>query len=467
MQANIGVERAVIAGICQHGESALLDIEDIIEEDSFTVVENKALYHCLKTIIDNGNEVDQANLTGTIEQLGYTNLLLNNKKDFEYLGSLFHFSVSENNVKKFAIKLKKLHIARRAIQKHHDAIESLNAVDGNENIDHILRLSEDPIFDLVMELNKGKDTGPYLLADHVEDLVNHLIENPCENIGLSTPWPLYNFAIGSGLRRGGVNLISARPKQGKSSAAKEVALHFTTNLKIPVLMLDTEMVMNDQIIRSLSSLSNRSLYKIESGKFATNYLDKQEVLKACEKLKDNKLFWYESIAGKPFEEVLSIIRRWILKYVGYNNSGDINDCVVIYDYFKLMDRSQLDDIQEYQAMGFQISRLTDFCKEFDFACLAFVQLNRQNDISQSDRLRWLCHSYSKFEMKDNAEIAVDGAHNGNKKMTILDTRFGPGIFGDYINMQFNGDTNRIIELTLHSEQPTAPSPPNTQFETES
>ena len=102
-------------------------------------------------------------------------------------------------------------------------------------------------------------------------------------------------------------------------------------------------------------------------------------------------------------------------------------------------------------MGFQISRLTDFAKEFSFPCLAFVQLNRQNDISQSDRLRWLCHSYSTLAVKTATEMADDGPENGNRKVVVMDTRFGPGIEErDYICFNFQRNINKITEIGLRS-----------------
>ena len=103
-------------------------------------------------------------------------------------------------------------------------------------------------------------------------------------------------------------------------------------------------------------------------------------------------------------------------------------------------------------MGFQISRLTDFCKEFDFPCLAFVQLNQQNNISQSDRLRWLCHSFGAYEKKKPEEATDDGPQGGNRKLTLLDTRYGPGVDeGDYICMDFVRDINKITEIGLKSK----------------
>ena len=397
MLSNIGIERAILACLCQYGKDAIIEIEDIgVSTSSFSSTSNQALFSSLKHLVDNYGRVDQALLLITIKDLGYS-ALFEAKKEIEYIASLFNFPIKQDNIRELAIRLEKVAVARKAIQKHNEAIESLSKITGSESIEHIIQLSEDPIFDLIIEMNRNRDSGPHLLFENIEEIVKELLENDSGVMGVPTPWPIYNAAIGGGLRRGGVNLISSRPKGGKSTIGKETAIHLTNN-KTPVLLLDTEMVLKDQLIRTIASLSDNKIKDIECGNFK-DYYNKNKIDKMIIKYKSDTNFWYESIHGKPFEEILAIIRRWIVKYVGYDENGTTNNCVVVYDYFKLMDKSELNNIQEYQAMGFQISRLTDFCKEFDFPCLAFVQLNRQNDISQSDRLRWLCHSYSSFEKK--------------------------------------------------------------------
>ena len=453
MLANVGLERAIISSLCQYGKDAYVEMEDIgVDTNSFTLVSNQALFTSIKHLLDNNDHIDQAMLLIAIKDLGFQSLF-DNKKDIEYLASVFNFPIKAENIRGFAIRLEKLAVARNAILKHQEAIEALESVTGTESIEQIVQLSENPIFDLILDIHKHKDSGPQLLFDDLEELVEELRENPCDNIGIPTPWPCYNAAIGHGLRRKGVNLIGARPKIGKTTFAKELLLHVTETLDMPALMLDTEMASRDQMIRSLASCGEVPISEIESGRFADNYLYNQYIDEAVKKLKTNKNFWYVSVAGKPFDEILGIIRRWIVKNVGYDENGNTNDCLVIYDYFKLMDASHLQNLKEYEAIGYQISRLTDFTKEFDFACLAFVQLNRQNDISQSDRLRWLCHSYTQFETKDAQEKVNDGgAKYGNRKLVVKDARFGTGLDDDdYINLNFQRDINKLTEVGLRSK----------------
>ena len=451
MLANVGVERAIIASICQYGKNALIEIEDIgISTDSFTQAGNQALFTCLKNALENHAEIDQALLLISIKELGYGKLF-EGRKDIEFIGSLFNFPIVESNIRPFGVKLERLATARRAIRQHRLAIESLENVTGNESIDEIIQMSENPIFDLILELNQAKDKGPHIMFEDIENFVEYLKENKSENIGIPTPWPSYNAAIGGGLRNGGVNLISARPKIGKTTLGKELLLHCSNKLGIPSLFLDTEMSKEDQMLRSLASVSGVSLQDVETGKFDNDLLARENIKQATQELKKNKLLHYESIAGKSFDEVLAIIRRWIVKCVGYDDNGKTKPCVVVYDYFKLMDKAHLDNLKEYEAMGYQISKLTDFAKEYSFPCLAFVQLNRQHEVSQSDRLIWICHSFSKFAKKEDAEHADDGEAGGNRKLEVCETRFGGGLEdNDYICLNFERSINKITEVGLAS-----------------
>jgi hypothetical protein len=153
------------------------------------------------------------------------------------------------------------------------------------------------------------------------------------------------------------------------------------------------------------------------------------------------------------------MRRWILQEVGFDENGRTNNCLIIYDYLKLMSADSLSNIQEFQALGFQITSLHNFCVEYDCPCLSFVQLNRDgitrestDVVSGSDRLIWLCTSFSIFKNKSDEEIAEDGPEAGNRKLIPIVARHGPALEdGDYINMSMNGSIAQIVENITRNE----------------
>lgn len=448
-----GLERAILSGICQHGNEALIDVADLISSSSFSVEGNQALYKCLEAVCNDG-PVDIASIIAKAEQLSLTYLVCKKQEDIEYLRALFNFPIKLENVRNHAKRLAKLEVIKKAHTKHLEACDSLKNLDGSEDIDTILGVSEQPIFDLISEIHRDKDSLPVKFGDRVDEYLDSIINNPREIVGLPTPFARFNTCIGGGLRRGTVDLIGARPKQGKSTFALNIGLHLT-KLNIPVLYVDTELTYDQQLPRILSNLSNVDLYKIERGLF--NNSEKSKVLKAKDIIKQLP-FQHKSVHGKNFKDILSIIRRWLVTEVGYS-AGRMNDCIILYDYFKLMDPAELNDLQEYAALGFQISSLTDFSKEFDTNITSFVQLNRDGIskettgiISQSDRLLWLCSSFSILKRKEPEEIVEDCPENGNMKFKIIECRFGAGMdYNDYINMNMKGNISLITEINSKFE----------------
>lgn len=439
-------ERIVLAGILQHGKDAFIDVSDIISTSSFTYDGNQVLYTVFSTALKAVDRLDIPCIVSTATSLGVYDMIAKNKKDLEYLKSLTSLPVHLENVRQYAKKIAKLEFARKAQLKMKEAYDNLANISGSESIDAILAIPENAIFSLVSELNSNSENKPENIALDGDELIQHVLDNPSETIGIPTPFKEFNAAIGGGLRRKGVTLVGGYAKAGKSSIGKETAIHISEKLDIPTLILDTEMSRENVFWRTVAAMSNVTINDLETGKFGRFHEKVGRVKEASAKLKTLKME-HISVAGKPFDEILSIIRRWILKNVGYDDNGKTKDCLVIYDYFKLMDSNVLQSMQEYQAMGFQIAQLADFTSEYDFACLAFVQLNREMDVAQSDRLKWLCSSYSSFVAKTAEEIANDGVEGGNRKLKVELTRFGPGLApDDYINMNLKGDICKLYEL---------------------
>jgi len=446
--SDAGTERAILSILAQNGSDAFYDIADLISCSAFTNENNQAIFKCIEKIIEKKQEIDIPTIISQAEEMNLGFLICKEKEDLEYLRALYSFSASKLNAREHAKKLAKLEIAREARLKHFEAIKDLSGITGSESIDTIVGISEKPIFDLVTKLNHGREDAPKNLGDNIEAYLDFLENNEGNSIGIPLPFPILNEVIGGGIRRGGVSLIVARAKQGKSTIGICSAIDLSQQ-GVPILYLDTEMTLEEQFPRIIANMNEIPIKQIEDGSFLKNKLLRTRTIERIKQLP----FEHKVVSGKPFEEILSIIRRWILQNVGYEN-GRVKNCLVIYDYFKIMDTNELNDLQEYQAIGFQIGRLVDFCKEYDFPCLAFTQANRDgitkessDVISQSDRLLWLCQSAILFKRKTSEEIMEDGRENGNVKLKPLECRFGPGIEDDnYINVQADRDMFRMREI---------------------
>ena len=457
---DVGAERAVLAGLIQYGIDGYIAISDFINDDTFGNHNNQIIYKCVKHIINNDQSVDIASLLSAAEQLKFSETI-NTKQELKYIKSLFDFPVDKNNIVKFAAQMKKFEFARKIKKLTNKVNKDMDDVSGSETINEIIQKLEDPVTDFLREDDGGEH--PEKIGEGVEDYVKFLEENQCDIIGIPTGFSRYDEAIGGGLRRKCVDLISARPKVGKSVFADNVALNVSST-GVPVLVLDTEMSKEDHLNRLIANISKVPINEVSTGKFADDPLKMDNVQKAVDQLSTIP-YSYATVAGKPFEQILNVIKRWIVQEVKTDETGKTNDCLIIYDYLKLMSSNSItNNIQEYQALGFQITSLHNLCVKLDIPCLSFVQLNRDgitkestDAVSGSDRLIWLCTSFTIFKAKSTEELAEDGPNAGNRKLVPIVSRHGAGMDdGDYINMQMHGAHAKLIELQTRNELKNQP-----------
>lgn len=454
MQKDLNTEKAVLCGLVQNGKEAYIDIKDLLSTSSFTDTTNSFIFTVLAKLFEENYDYDLPSFVSTAYSL---NLGESIEAKIDYVKSLSKTPVSLDNVRKHAIKLSKLGIIRQLQSASQQSYKDLNNMTGDESVDTILSTAEKSIFDATLSLQGNDSNSVEHLGDDIFEYLEWLKENKCEFLGIPLPYSRWNSVTGGGARRGTVSLIGARAKHGKSSCAKDIGI-YAGKKGIPVLLLDTEMNSKDIKNKILSSIANISTKDIETGSYSDNAIIEKKVINAA-KLLQSINFDYKSIAGKSFDDVLSIIRRWIFQYVGFDENGNTNDCLIIYDYFKLQESDKLKTMQEHQVMGFQITSMTNFAIEYDVPIVAFVQLNRKgiesettDVISQSDRLLWLCSSFSILKRKTEAEIQEDGLQNGNVKLIPLEARYGPAMKdGDYINLYVNFDTSYVEEKSCKSE----------------
>lgn len=452
---DIGAERAVLAGLFSYGIDVYVDIDDVIDHTTFCHQNNQILYKCVQSILRKEGSVDLPAILSTADQLGFTEVITTDK-ELEYINSLMKFPIKKENVLFFAGQLKKFEFARKIRELGKQISIDIEAINGSEDIEDIINIVEEPLTNFLREDDTRQK--PELIGEGAQDYLDFLIENKCDQIGIPTGFPRYDQAIGGGLRRKCVDIVSARPKVGKSVFADNVALN-VSRAGIPVLVLDTEMSKEDHLNRIIANLANIPLNEVSTGSFSDNDVKTLKVKEVIKELSEIP-YTYTSVAGAPFENILNTIKRWVIQEVGVDENGRTNDCLVVYDYLKLMSSGSIsNNVAEYQALGFQITNLHNLSVKYDFACLSFVQLNRDgitkestDAVSGSDRIIWLCTSFSIFKKKSDEESAEDGPRAGNRKLVPLISRHGEGMEdGNYINMSMQGEYARLTELKTRDE----------------
>lgn len=453
-----GIEVSVLAGILGHGPDCFLDVLDILSASDFYWRHNQNIFSLLQYLVEEKSvkSFDVPSILSASHEKSC--VIIKDNDPAEYLESIFdHKALSHENTLKLAVVLYKLSLARDGVKCIFSAKDDLVTITGQEGINDIIAMIEEPIFTFTSKTIK-QNVGIQPICDGFIETLKALAETPQDMVGIPTGYPKWDTAIGGGLRRGTVNVVGARAKVGKSFWCINVARNVAEN-NIPVLYLDTELSRLVQMHRLTSLVTNVDLEQIETGKFSKVLVDKTAIWKLRDHIQKLPIS-HCSIAGQNVKSAISFARRWLSKYVGIDNNGQANPCLLIYDYLKLTDSSDIkNNIQEHQLLGFLISALHDFAIQWGIPILATVQLNRKGVDGEggqfaagSDRFLWLGSNFSILKNKSPKELAEDPPSNGTKKLIVTDTRFGSGMDdGEYVNIIDNLNVAKFQEGKTFSE----------------
>lgn len=468
--SNVASEKAVLSGLIQHGSECYVDVQSLLVEESFSVDQNKVIYKCLCKAFETSENIDLTSILSAASQLSLSDYI-NETNTLKHVNHLMNYNVHIDNVRPHAAKVRRLQLARDIQGELREIYLNLNKVDGDESITEIVAIPEAQIQSICQSYLTEDHSSTKLIGEGLDEFADELKSGDIKSPGISSGFPCYDVAIGGGFRPGCVDLIGARAKTGKSTLVDNITMNITSR-GIPVLVLDTEMSDEDHWTRLLANFSDIPLDEINSGSFSSDPNKVKAFDKAREKIKSVP-YHFISVAGKPFDEILGICRRWLLKHVGYNEEGKMRDCLLVYDYLKIMDTNSLNNVAEFQALGFQITQLHNFCVEYQVPCLSFAQLNRdgitketEDAVSGSDRLIWLCTSFSIFKIRNEEEIQEESsiAKNINRRLIPVVSRHGPGLEGGSIYMRMTGDRSRLEEIGVKKDAERASKLLKTGFE---
>jgi len=458
LQKDLSAENAIISSVFKGGEEIFWDLQPIIVEPrTFTNNNNGVLWDIYEKafVTHKQKTIDLPSIFSIAKERGLDSWV--GRDSFQkHLDDIVGLPCDPANALPKAKKIRRLYVCRMAQECVANIGNDLEIVTGDEPISQIFSILEKPIFDLAGKIN-SVEQEPVMMGNAVDEYLKARTENSGEDIGVSTMLPIYDWALGGGLRPGALDIIAARAKQNKSSLAMNQAIHFA-KMGLKVLYVDTELSLDDQMSRVLSSQTGVKMRNIENGAYASSENDARLIDSEAEVLKEIPIYHLDVSQVPSFEEQISIMNRWVRKVPGVNFDNSSNPCVVIYDYIKLLNKDQLSrNVAEYQQIGYMVSQLKNFAQKYSLPILALAQLNRSGvsdqtstSLSQSDRILWFASSVSILAKKTPEEIESDGAENGTHKLYVSDARHGPGTpFGSHINLEIQQDSFKMKEVGMN------------------
>ncbi len=258
-----------------------------------------------------------------------------------------------------------------------------------------------------------------------------------------------------GIHKREVQVIAARPSQGKTSLALQIATHLAS-LKKNVLFVSLEMT-NDQVMeRALCSHGAISGWDLRRGQLPEMFDEK--VIRFKSVVDHMDLFLVDNM-GSTFDHVKSIFTSM--------ESAKQRPDVVIIDYINLISPAEGQD--DRQAIKQYIRDLKEFAKFYNVAIVVVAQINREaaGTGGKPPQLHNLKETGALEEVSDTVCLLhwkrdpMDAQADGEYTVIVAKARHGP--IGS-VKIRFNAEHYRFEDVPVSVEKNTNGSAPTSGIE---
>lgn len=405
------------------------DMSSKLDNEDFLSSEHQLFYGLFKTLV-NDKKVTKLDLVLVINEAisqGVEDML----GGVDYIRTIhdLSYNLSKEN---YAIFLQAVLEASTKFKLHIMLDNSLRDVAANtKDSASLIGQVETQVLDLSTSSRAIKE--PRNFADGLFDWIEEKRKNPVRITGLDTGFPILNSQI-DGLIPGTLLVIAARKKMGKSAFLTQMGVHLAYRQCKSVLYVDTELPFEQWRSRVLSNISGIKERDILHGGFND---DTYKRLMRCEDIVKRGNLFHEYMPGYSVDKLVALYKK-------YKAKEDI--AIGMFDYIKEPDSSTIDrQRKEYQVLGDVATKLKDLSGELSIPFVTAVQLNRDNDIADSDRIARYADVICQWGYRTEDELAEAPLDGGRYKLMIKDSRRGGGTPEVGISYKFFKDHITIKE----------------------
>ena len=359
-------EQAVLGGIMIVPE-ALDRVAGDLLPDHFYVHKHRLIYEAILEMADKSRPYDPVTLGEWMEASGKADAI----DGAAYLTELAASVASAANIVAYARLVRDKAVLRDLIEvSNRNANDAFNP--GNRDPAEILAEAEQRVFSLGERVGGNKQVIQPLKSAMIEafNVLQDRYTNRGQPTGVQSGYKDLD-KITAGLQPTDLVILAARPSQGKTTLALNIAEYAALSSSLAVLVFSMEMSATQLSMRLMSSVG-----RIDSTKLRTGDLDDEDwprINETVRKLRNAKIFIDDTAAMTP-DAVRSRARRLKREH----NIG-----LIVIDYLQLM---HVGGTKENRATEIaEISRsLKALAKELNLPVLALSQLNRSLE-SRADK----------------------------------------------------------------------------------
>jgi replicative DNA helicase len=366
LPANVDAEKTILGAILLDNQ-ALAEVEERLTPEDFSLDSHRRIYLRMTELGGAGRGVDLVTLANELSR----HKEVESVGGVAYLASLTEGLPRRPIIDEYIRIVKDKSLLRQLMLICSAAIA--RAADQSETALDVLNAAEQ---DLLVVGEKGLTNGLMSLEAIVGTTfgtIDNLYSQAREVTGLATHFTEFD-KMTSGLQKGELIIIAARPSMGKTAWAINIAQNAAIAGNAVVAVFSLEMSKGALLRRMLASQAWLDQRKLQTGFLGRD--DKEKLARALEALVESKVF-IDDTAGISLAEMRAKTRR--LKQA---NGGQLD--LVVVDYLQLMSASlPSQGGKRYENRTQEVSAISRglkaLAKEMDAPVIALSQLSRGSE----------------------------------------------------------------------------------------
>ena len=443
-------EMAVLGSMLIEGEAVAKAIERV-EEGDFYKDAHRTIFSAIQGLFVKGTAPDLVTVGEELRTRG----AIGEVGGVQYLSECVHKVSTAAHVEHYADLVHEKSILRQLINA---ATRIVGDCHSERDPEELL----DEAQELILRVAQKQATSGFAnvgdLAHQVIEEIEQLHQRKQAVTGVATGLIQFDKKT-SGLQKGDLILIAARPSQGKTALALNIAAHVVLEKKLPVAFFSMEMSRSAIMQRLIASEARVNLFEVRSGFFKRDRWT--HLTNAAARISDSPLF-IDDTPGLSVLEVRSRARRLAsdLKRKGKPLS------MIMIDYLQLM-HGPSRRVESRQQEVSEISRGLKFlARDLNIPVVALSQLSRRvEEKGRADGKPQLSDLRESGALEQDADLVAfiyrEAAYKPSdptideSKAEIIIAKQRQGPTGS-VDVRFNRDVTRFDNLDPDAQEPGEP-----------
>ena len=409
LPANVDAEKTILGAIlldnASHSEAA-----EKLEPDDFSLDSHRRIFLRMSELMDAQRAVDIVTLSAELDRYKEREAV----GGVAYLASLTEGLPRRPVIEEYIRIVKDKSLLRRLMAICSSAIA--RAADQSEDAIGVL----DVVGSQLLDVSQKSISGGFQSLDQIVansfGSIDNLYKESREVTGLATDFTELD-RMTSGLQKGELFILAARPSKGKTAFAINIAQNAAVNSQAVVAVFSLEMSKESLLRRMLASQAWVDQRKLQTGFLGREDHDKLQ--NALGQLVESRLF-IDDTAGISLAEMRAKARRLKL------NSGGLD--LIVIDYLQLMTATLAGSKKGYENRTQEVSAISRglkaLAKELDVPVIALSQLSRASERRGDDKRPMLSDLRESGSIEQDADVVAfihrEAYYNRDEEMSESD-----------------------------------------------